>query len=174
MQMKPEHSNCLIQLSRLQHLSLRSRLIVARRVARYICNAKLSNGYADSERKKSHQGATLMKCEQAWIRETRNDGLEFYRKTLLEIGSWLQSNEELLTEQYGLGGICDVLEVNPVHRSEVVALAENTRRGVSVIAFISALEDSACSQSGKRPIEWKDGPLYHALREKTKERHRGH
>lgn len=58
MQMKPEHAKCLIQLSKLQHLSLRSRLIVARRVARYICNAKLSSSYADWERKKSNQGAT--------------------------------------------------------------------------------------------------------------------
>ena len=97
--------------------------------------------------------------------------LEFYKTTLLEIGIWLYRNEELLTEQYGFEGICDVLEVNPVHRSEVMGLAKNTGRGVSVVAFISALEDSACSQSGKRPIEWKDGPLYHALREKTKELH---
>ena len=174
MQMKPEHAKRLIELSKLQHLSLRSRLIVARRVARYICNAKPSSSYADWESKKNHRRAMLTKCELAWIMKKRNNALEFRRRTLLEIGTWLHDNEELLTERYGLGRICDVLEVNPVHRSEVMTLAKSTRRGISVVAFVSTLEDSACSQSGKRPIEWKDGPLYHAIRENMKQRHRGH
>ena len=146
---------------------------MARRLARYICNGKLSSSHFEWELKKSTQAPLLTKCELAWTRKTRNDTLEFYRKTLLEIGSWLHSNEELLTEQYGLKGICDVLEVNPVHRSEVMGSAKNTERGVSVVAFIAALEDSACMQSGKHPIEWKDGPLYQALREKMKELHVG-
>lgn len=140
-------------------------------MARYVCTAKLSSGYADSELKKSHQGATLPKCEQAWIREKRNDALEFYRTTLLEIGIWVDRNEELLTEQYGLEGICDVLEVNPVHRAEVIEGAMDRRRSISAIAFISALEDSASVQSGRHPAECKDGPLYQALREKMKQGH---
>ena len=94
-----------------------------------------------------------------------------HRKTLFDIGTWLCQNDEALTAQYGFSGLCDVLEVNPVHRAQVIEEAKDVRRGISAIAFICALEDSASVQSGKHPPECKDGPLYQALWETVKQLH---
>ena len=78
-----------------------------------------------------------------------------------------------MTAQYGFAGLCDVLEVNGVHRTEVIEGAKDVRRGISAIAFICALEDSASVQSGRHPAECKDGPLYQALWETVKQVHSG-
>lgn len=172
MRMEPEHADRLEQLLKRPDLSLRSRLILARRVARYVCHERsLSRGYANSEIRKAEAGLPVTKGQLAKIRQSQK---EAHQTTLVDIGTWLCQNEEALTEQYGLEGIFDVLEVNPVHRAEVIEGAKDMRRSISAIAFIAALEDSASVQSGQHPAECKDGPLYQALREKMKEVHRGH
>ena len=170
MRMKPEHAIRLLQLLHLTALSPRSRLIVARRVARYICTERLLSGGCTGIGK-TNTSLPFTKGQLAKINQIQNEASQLQRKMLLDIGTWLCQNEEILTEQYGFHGICDVLEVNPVHRAEVSEWAKDTKHGISAIAFISALEDSASVQSGRRPVEWKDGPLYQALREKVKQVH---
>ena len=170
MRMKPEHAERLKQLLTLTDLSPRSSLILARRVARYICNERaMSHGCAEIG--KAETSLPFTRGQLAKIKQIQKEAAQLHRKTLLDIGTWLCQNEELLTEQYGFDGLCDVLEVNPVHRTEVIKHAEDMRRGISAIAFISALEDSASVQSGRQPAECKDGPLYQALRETVKQGH---
>lgn len=172
MRIEPEHADRLKQLFRRPGLSLRSRLILARRLARYACTERsLSRGHANSEIREAEAGLPLTKGQLAKIRQSQK---EAHRTTLVDIGTWLCQHEEALTEQYGFEGICDVLEVNPVHRAEVIEGAKDMRRSISAIAFIAALEDSANVKSGQHPAECKDGPLYQALREKMKEVHSGH
>ena len=84
------------------------------------------------------------------------------------VGQWLFENDALLTTMYGLDGICELLEVNPVHRAEVVQYAGDMDRAIFAVAFESGLEESASSQSGRRPADWKDGPLYQAFLEMRK------
>ena len=145
MRMKPEHAARLQQLLTQTNLSPRSCLILARRMARHICTERSLN--------------------------PGHDAYPLHRKTLFAIGTWLCQNEEALTEQYGFDGLCDVLEVNEVHRAQVIEGAKDVRRGISAIAFICALEDSVSVQSGRHPAECKDGPLYQALRETVKQGH---
>ena len=59
--------------------------------------------------------------------------------------------------------ICELLEVNPVHRAEVVQYAGDMDRAIFAVAFESGLEESARRQSGRHPADWKDGPLYQAF-----------
>ena len=100
-----------------------------------------------------------------------HDAYPLHRKTLFDIGTWLCQNEAALTAQYGFEGLCEVLEVNPVHRTQVIEGVKDVRQGISAIAFICALEDSASVQSGRHPAECKDGPLYQALWETLKQLH---
>ena len=170
--MKPEHADHLQRLLTLTSLSPRSRLILARRVARYICNERLLS-FGGVAIREAETGLPYTRGQLAKIHKIRNDASQSHRKTLADIGTWLCQNEEALTEQYGFAGLCDVLEVNPVHRAQVIEEAKDVRRGISAIAFISALEDSASGQSGKHPAESKDGPLYQALRVMVKKLHSG-
>jgi len=94
MRMKPEHAARLQQLLTLTNLSPRSRLILARRVVRHICTERSLN--------------------------PGHDAYPLHRKTLFDIGTWLCQNEAALTAQYGFEGLCEVLEVNPVHRTQVI------------------------------------------------------
>ena len=170
--MKPEHAARLQQLLTLTDLSPRSHLILARRVARYICTERLlSEGSAEIE--KTETGLPSTRGQLAKIKQIQHDAAELHRKTLADIGTWLCQNEEALTAQYGFAGLCDVLEVNRVHRAQVIEGAKDVRRGISAIVFIWALEDSASGQSGRHPAECKDGPLYQALWEAVKQLHSG-
>ena len=86
-----------------------------------------------------------------------------FESGLIDIGAWLCKNDEALTAHYGFEGICDLLEVNPEHRAEVIKYAKDMLRAITAVAFDSGLEESASTQSGKYPADWKDGPLYQAI-----------
>ena len=79
------------------------------------------------------------------------------------VGQWLLENDALLTTMYGFEGICELLEVSPMHRPEVIQYAGDMRRAIFAVAFESGLEESASRQSGRHPADWKDGPLYQAF-----------
>lgn len=70
---------------------------------------------------------------------------------------------------YGFEGICELLEVNPAHRAEVVQYTSDMDRAIFAVAFESGLEESASRQSGRHPADWKDGPLYQAFWEMRKQ-----
>lgn len=161
MRMKPEHAERLLQLFELTHLSPRSRLILARRIARHTWSERLQS-HADFDAKLKNAA----KNELAHIKHARNQASQLYRNILNDIGTWLCQNEVALIKKYGFEGICDVLEVNRMHRAEV--RTKDKEGIISAIAFTLAFEDSAGVLSGRHPTEWKDGPLYQALRETVK------
>ncbi|WP_395599584.1 hypothetical protein AB4P95_20270 [Pseudomonas sp. A1437] len=161
MQMKPEHSLRLNQLLDLPHLTMRSQLILARRLARNAHTERnLTRAFFREEVAKAKAGLPFTKDRLAKVKAVRDEARESYRAGLMEIGSWLYENDAALTKQYGFDGICDLLEVNPVHRADVVKYADDMGRAISAIAFVSGLEESASQQSGRRPADSKEGPLF--------------
>ena len=161
MRMKPEHASRLNELMLLKHLSPRSALILTRRVARLInTERELARAFFKDEEKKAKAGLPFTKRQLAAIRKHRKEALLEYSADLCRLGSWIYQNDELLTARYGFDGVCDALEVNPIHRGQVMAAAEDRRRAITAVAFISGFEDSAGQQSGRHPTDWKDGPLF--------------
>ena len=86
-----------------------------------------------------------------------------------DVGQWLLENDALLTSMYGFEGICELLEVNPAHRPEVIQCAGDMDRAIFAVAFESGLEESTSRQSGRHPADWKDGPLYQVLWERREQ-----
>lgn len=131
------------------HLSLRSQLLLMRRLARYL--------------------ATEQNQEDDGQKAGRRQGSSSHKSALINIRIWVCQNDQRLTEGYGVGGICDLLGVNGVHRGELMEQRDVIGRAISVVAYTFAVEDSAMSLSGKRPAELKGGPLYQALWERSKQ-----
>lgn len=161
MRMKPEHASRLNELLLLSHLSPRSTLILVRRIARCInAERELNRTFFNGEERKAKAGLPFTKRQLTAIKKLRQEALRGYKASLYNLGSWIYQNDELLTSMYGFDGICDVLEVNLVHRAEVIECTEDMGRAISAVAFVSGLEDSASKQSGRHPEDWKDGPLF--------------
>lgn len=164
MQMKPEHVFRLGLLIEQPHLSLRSQLILVRRMARHLnTERELTNSDFKAEARKAKAEHPFTKRRMAKIKEAQGKSLEASESGLIDIGAWLYKNDEALTAHYGFEGICDLLEVNPVHRAEVIKYAKNMTKALAAIAFDSGLEESASRQSGRQTADWKDGPLYQAI-----------
>ena len=162
--MKPEHAERLQTLVTVPHLSPRSRLIVLRRLAREShARREVVQAFFDSEIKKAKAGppstAKALKNIRGLYKQARAD----HEQIACVVGQWLFENDALLTTMYGFEGICELLEVNPVHRAEVVQYASDVDRAIFAVAFESGLEESASRQSGRHPADWKDGPLYQAF-----------
>ena len=162
--MKPDHAERLKALVAIPHLSPRSRLLVLRRLARE-SHARWGAMQAcfDSEIKGAKAGFPSAAKALKKIRGLRHQAQVEHQQTVCEVGQWLLENDTLLTSRYGFEGICELLEVNPVHRAEVVQYAGDMDRATFAVAFESGLEDSVSRQSGRHPADWKDGPLYQAL-----------
>lgn len=161
MKMKPEYANRLANFGLLPHLTLRSRLIVMRRVAReseLMWQETRETFGAELKRAEACMPFTIRKVE--WIKEHIRQSRTAYKATMLELGRWFSTSDALLTSTYGFDGICDILEVNPVHRAEVLEYAEDRGRAISAVAFIAGMEESASRYSGRHPADYKDGPLF--------------
>lgn len=171
MRMKPEHADRLNALLKLPHLSPRSTMILIRRMARLIhADHERAREFLNEQERKARAGLPSTKRQLAAVWKLRREGLRQYRTGLCALGSWICRNDVALTAHHGFEGICDALEVNPVHRGEVRASAEDRKRAVAAVAFVSGFEDSAGRQSGRHPIDWKDGPLFQifmAMRQKS-------
>jgi len=164
MQMKPEHVCRLSLLIERPHLSLRSQLILVRRMARHLnTERELTSSYFKAEVRKAEAELPFTKRRLAKIKGAQGKSLEAFESGLIDIGAWLYKNDEALTAHYGFEGICDLLEVNPVHRAEVIKYAKDMTRAIAAAAFDSGLEDSANGQSGRQTADWKEGPLYQAI-----------
>ena len=164
MRMKPEHAEQLQTLVSVPHLSPRSRLLVLRRLAREShARWEAVQAFFDSEIKVAKAGfpstAKALKKIRGLYKQTQGE----HQQIAYEVGQWLLENDTLLTSRYGFGGICELLEVNPVHRTEVVQYAGDMDRAIFAVAFESGMEESASRQSGRHPADWKDGPLYQAF-----------
>jgi hypothetical protein len=121
---------------------------------------QLTRAHFAAEVKKAEAGLPFTQRSVTKIKEAQDKARKSIKSRLIDIGIWLYQNDEALTARYGFNGICDLLEVNPVHRAEVIEYAEDMGRAVSAIAFISGYEESASQQSGKRPADSKEGPLF--------------
>ena len=179
MKMKPEHADRWRELLCSRDLTLRSQLIVAKRCARHL-GAVLewemrgnSVEQVASEKSAKFTSVSLRNVQKKGKRSARfstvrRQTVPALKQALAEIGKWLYANDVQLTELNGIEGVCDLLEVNPVHRGEVSANASCEDRAIQAVAFDCGNESSAASLSGKRPAECKEGPLFSALYELAK------
>lgn len=166
MRMKPEHAEQLQTLVAVPHLSPRSRLLVLRRLARESHTRwEAVQAFLDGEIKGAKAGFPSAAKALKKIRGLRHQAQDEHQQIACVIGRWLFENDALLTTMYGFEGICELLEVNPVHRAEVVQYAGDMDRAIFAVAFESGLEESASRQAGRHPADWKEGPLYQALSE---------
>ncbi len=175
MRMKPEHYRHLYEISRLPHLTLRSQLIVARRLARQaLADRLMTRSLLRDAVKTAEAGLPFTQRRLEEVKRMQEESRDTYRAGFLELGRWLYQMDETLTLRYGFDGICDLLEVNPVHRPEVLQYAEDKKRAIAAAAFIAGREDSASSQSGRRPADWKRGPFFEVFLEMTMDMVRRH
>lgn len=145
-------------------LSPRSRLIIVRRIAR-ICHSQWNETreyfrelIQEAERGLPFTANTLKKIDAL-----RSEARAQHKATSYQIGQWIYENDALLTKLYGFDGICEVLEVNPVYRPEVLEYAEDRERAIAAVAFVAGLEESASRQSGRQRPDYKDGPLFNVF-----------
>lgn len=87
--------------------------------------------------------------------EHRDDELEAIRPVLAGFGRDLLLDDGRLTEALGFDGLCDLLNINPVHRDKARQAGHTT---VRKLAFVEGLEDS----TDRHDPDWKDGPLFSA------------
>lgn len=161
MRMKPEHYQRLYAISRLPHLTLRSQLIVARRLARQaLADRQMTRALFRDAVQTAEAGLPFTQRRLEAVKRVQKESRGTYSAGFVELGGWLYQMDETLTLRYGFDGICDLLEVNPAHRPEVLEYAEDTKRAIAAAAFIAGREDSASSQSGRRPADWKRGPFF--------------
>ncbi|AHF68725.1 hypothetical protein [Pseudomonas cichorii] len=161
--MKPEFVRRLVDLSLRGNNSPAISVIIARRFARYLRDeGEAKRQYFKTEIATAKAAlpftATRLKDLELQQETTR----DIRKKNLLGIANWLRRNDDLLVELYGFAGICDLLNVNPVHRAEALEYADESSGTVTTIAFICGLEDSASINSGRKRKDWNDGPLFWA------------
>jgi hypothetical protein len=171
MRMTAEHASRLYELMDLPHLSLRTKLVLARRIARHLSNERTRARL--QPKRETGQTAAVFPCniDVLRINRRRNIELDMVNRSLAAIGTWISQNEAQLSEDNGFDGICDLLNVNPVHRTCIRGHAATTNAGIMEIVMGAGLEDSAASLSGRNPAELKDGALYQTLWEEMKRAH---
>ncbi|MDV7210117.1 hypothetical protein [Azotobacter beijerinckii] len=81
--------------------------------------------------------------------------LGILRQALTGLGHTLLHDSERLDESMGFEGLCDLLNINPIHRDKARQAGHTT---VRKLAFVEGLEDSA----DRHDPDWKDGPLFSA------------
>ena len=164
MQVKLKYKERLGDLLVMPHLSPRSRLIIVRRIARISHSQWVeTREYFRELIKEAEVGLPFTTGTLKKIEALRIEARSQYKATSYQIGQWIYENDALLTTLYGFDGICDVLEVNPVHRPEVLEYAEDRERAIAAVAFIAGLEESADRQSGRQRPDYKDGPLFNVF-----------
>jgi hypothetical protein len=154
--MTPEHANRLQEVLKLEALTLRSRLILIRRYIRHLDAERLADGKRNQISNQKHVRKATKRHQSA----------------LADFGGWLARNDGILTDLYGFEGICDLLEVNPVHRLIVIRHAADIEHAITAIALTAGYEESASRQSGRHPADWKDGPLHQAMWRSMKQAYR--
>lgn len=143
------------------YLSVRDTLTVCRRLARelqaihvgareqYLCEIKAAEA-----------GLPFTEAKVQKLKEGDKEFHLSYEARISSIGNWLVDMGPSLDQELGFDSICDLLNVNPVHRH---MLKEDQAEGADTlisIAHFAGLEDSAEQISGKKKREYKDGPLF--------------
>ncbi|MFC0710017.1 hypothetical protein [Azorhizophilus paspali] len=161
--MKAEHLYLLADISSRPTASARTRLIAIRR----LCRAFTQELEAiDAERRALRRqagrlrvflpftGLAVSDLEQQ-ASTCRRDARHDLHLALASFGRRLMRERQRISETLGFDDLCDLLNVNPVHRG---ALCRRAGAGFAEIVFIEGLEDSAEHQG----TDWKDGPLFNA------------
>ncbi|GAB3394968.1 hypothetical protein [Azotobacter armeniacus] len=161
--MKAEHLHILADLSARPTASARTRLIAIRRLCRAFA---LELDAISAERRALRRQAGKLRpfLPFTWLAvdelerqaadhrsEVKNDLCQ----ALAGFGRMLMLDHKRMIESLGFDGLCDLLNVNPVHRNEI---RRREHAELSEIVFVEGLEDSAEHQGA----DWKDGPLFNA------------
>jgi hypothetical protein len=87
----------------------------------------------------------------------RRDELEYARARLIEFGRLMSSDGSGLAQRLGFDRMCDILNVNPVHRTDIRPERRSTFNG---LIFEARVEDSA---DVKNELWASGGPLCEAF-----------
>lgn len=161
--MKAEHLRILADLSARPTASARTRLIAIRRLCRAFA---LELDAIHAERRALRRQAGKLRPFLPFTRlavadlerqaaNHRSDAKNDLCQALAGFGRMLTLDRDRMIASLGFDGLCDLLNVNPVHREE---LRQRERVELSDIVFVEGLEDSAEHQGE----DWKDGPLFNA------------
>lgn len=159
MRMKPKHFDVLADKVE-QELSLRTRLIVMRRILRHVMACDLS------ERSELKQMIRKFKTRLPFtadhvkkIEALLDECCKCNRNLILDYGLLIRSVSKQIQAELSFGELCDVLCVNPVHRAEAKAIDDGSLYGVTWIG--GQFEDSAHhhGKSGR----YSSGPITRAV-----------
>jgi flagellar biosynthesis regulator FlaF len=163
---------CIHELIATPHLTLRSQLILMRRLARHLTIVRAAKrAEFEGEIGQAVACLPLTRGELIRIKQRQDNAVRETRSALIEIGAWINQTETRITAEYGFDAIYDLLGVNPIHRDGLIAYSADLKRAVSALVLGGGLEDSAAVLSGRHPAELKDGPLYQALWHEMKSAH---
>ncbi|WP_010216572.1 hypothetical protein [Pseudomonas syringae group genomosp. 3] len=164
MRLKPEYAQRLVELSNRGNNSPAISLIIARRFARHLVDERaFERANFRQAIAQAKAGLPFTANKLAELEKQEKNKREQRRTNLKLIADWFRGSDEVLVALYGFNGICDLLNVNPVHRIEAESYVDRASGYVTAIAFICGLEDSASTSSGRKRSEYNDGPLFHAF-----------
>ncbi|CDF86368.1 conserved hypothetical protein [Pseudomonas knackmussii B13] len=164
MLMKHDHFLHLTRIWSRPGLTLRTQLLIARRVARQFDQFDKVEGVVYSRASRSlKNGLPFTKGKLDKLEHDYRTLRKMRKAGRLAIGEWLMPAGAEIEAELGVDGICDVLAINPVHRAE--AAEAKPSQAVDFLVFVAGLEDSATHFSARRPSPWKEGPLFHCVLE---------
>ncbi|ASL27873.1 hypothetical protein ACG10_17320 [Azotobacter chroococcum] len=164
--MTTSHPQAILALANIAmkpEATLRTRLIVARRVLRRVCAYREAiHDERRALRRKANQLRQHLPFTKLAIHSLEQQAsdygaeqMEATRQVLMSYGEELLHDRAGYLAALGFDGLCDLLSVNPVEREQV------RREGVADLAdliFIHNLEESA----SHRGEDFKSGPLFEA------------
>lgn len=159
MRMKPEHFDFLA-VKVCQELSLRTRLIVMRRILRHVMACDLDERTTVKQMIRKFKTRLPFSAAQVAKLETLlKDCRHCNRELILEYGLIIRSLSKQIQLAMSFAQLCDVLCVNPVHRAEAFAADDGSLYGVLWIG--GQFEDSAHhhGKSGR----YTSGPITRAV-----------
>lgn len=135
--------------------SLRTLLIAFRRIVRHAIAAEaLSETELGVMIRQAKRQLPFAKARLADLEKLRRESIANRRQMLSAFGRWARDHHQQIEAELGWEGLCDILSVNPVHRSEI----KRPERGLFAITWIGGwYEDSATHwgkwyQTGAGPI----------------------
>jgi len=141
----------------------RARLIAARRLCRLLaCESEAIHDERHALRREAKKLRAFLPFTASRVAELERQAgehmateLEILREALTGLGRTLLNDSDRMGESIGFDGLCDLLNINPVHREMAFRDGHTT---VSELVFVAGLEDSA----DRHDPHWKDGPLFRA------------
>ncbi|WP_342650885.1 hypothetical protein [Pseudomonas sp. REB1044] len=161
MKISAKYEKRLLEIFSGNNLSLRDTLTTCRRLSRHA--AQVRDGEREQYRveiRQAEKGLPFTKAKVDALKDRDRESHDRCEAILLPIGKWLAGSGPEIERAYGFEGICDLLNVNPVHRGGIKADHDGHSNALVSIAHFEGLEDSAEQLSGRKEREWKDGPLF--------------